>query len=225
MPKEVDPKDTKRAAAYELWMKAPNPMVTFFKTFDVTNLIRISRKRKLKFNMLMDYCIGRAAVKVKEFYILPVGDKLIQYDTIAVNTIVKNKEGEVSSCDLRYDSDLNRFNRQYLKYTAQTAESCKDRDLSENSMVIGTSAIIDTEIDGAVGMNSGIFNNTFIIWGRYKKKWFRYYLPLSFQFHHTQMDGAHAGRFLAELQDEIRQLGHKGILPAADQSRCRSGIQ
>lgn len=225
MPKEVDPKDTRRAAAYELWMKAPNPMVTFFKTFDVTDLVRISRKRKLKFNMLMDYCIGRAAVKVKEFYILPVGDKLIQYDTIAVNTIVKNKEGEVSSCDLRYDSDLNRFNRQYLKYTAQTAESCKDRDLSENSMVIGTSAIIDTEIDGAVGMNSGIFNNPFIIWGRYKKKWFRYYLPLSFQFHHTQMDGAHAGRFLAELQDEIRQLGHKGKLPAADQSRCRSGIQ
>ena len=225
MPKEVDPKDTRRAAAYELWMKAPNPMVTFFKTFDVTNLVRISRKRKLKFNMLMDYCIGRAAVKVREFYILPVGDKLIQYDTIAVNTIVKNKEGEVSSCDLRYDSDLNRFNRQYLKYTAQTAESCKDRDLSENSMVIGTSAIIDTEIDGAVGMNSGIFNNPFIIWGRYRKKWFRYYLPLSFQFHHTQMDGEHAGRFLAELQDEIRLLGHKGILPAADQSRCRSGIQ
>lgn len=88
MPKEVDPKDTTRAAAYALWMKAPNPMVTFFKTFDVTNLIKVSRKRSLKFNMLLDYCIGRAAVKVKEFYILPVGDKLIQYDTIAVNTIV-----------------------------------------------------------------------------------------------------------------------------------------
>lgn len=45
MPKEVDPKDTTRAAAYALWMKAPNPMVTFFKTFDVTNLIKVSRKR------------------------------------------------------------------------------------------------------------------------------------------------------------------------------------
>ncbi len=37
-------------------------------------------------------------------------------------------------------------------------------------MVIGTSAIVDTEIDGAVGMNSGIFNNPFIIWGRYHKE-------------------------------------------------------
>ena len=206
MPREVNPKVTRRAAAYELWMKAPNPMVTFFKTFDVTNLMKVSRRKNLKFNMLMDYCIGRAAVTVKEFYILPVGDKLMQYDTIAINTIVKNKEGEVSSCDILYDADLKKFNQQYLKYTAKVAAGCRDRDLSANSMVIGTSAIIDTEIDGAVGMNSGIFNNPFIIWGRYRKKWFRYYLPLSFQFHHTQMDGAHAGRFLANLQNEINSL-------------------
>ena len=206
MIKELNPKDTTRAMAYELWMKAPNPMVTFFKTLDVTNLIRISKRKGMKFNMLLDYCIGKAAVSVKEFYILPVGEKLMQYDKIAVNTIVKNKDGEVSSCDILYVEDLEEYNKQYLKYTVQVAENCQDRDLSNDSMVIGTSAIIDTEIDGAVGMNSGIFNNPFIIWGRYKKKWFRYYLALSFQFHHTQMDGAHAGRFLANLQNEISSL-------------------
>ena len=206
MIKELNPKDTTRAMAYELWMKAPNPMVTFFKTLDVTNLIRISKRNGMKFNMLLDYCIGKAAVGVKEFYILPVGEKLIQYDKIAVNTIVKNKDGEVSSCDILYVEDLEEYNKQYLKYTVQVAENCQDRDLSSDSMVIGTSAIIDTEIDGAVGMNSGIFNNPFIIWGRYKKKWFRYFLTLSFQFHHTQMDGAHAGRFLSNLQNEISSL-------------------
>ena len=206
MIKELNPKDTTRAMAYELWMKAPNPMVTFFKTLDVTNLIRISKRKGMKFNMLLDYCIGKAAVSVKEFYILPVDEKLMQYDKIAVNTIVKNKDGEVSSCDILYVEDLEEYNKQYLKYTLQVAENCQDRDLSNDSMVIGTSAIIDTEIDGAVGMNSGIFNNPFIIWGRYKKKWVRYYLTLSFQFHHTQMDGAHAGRFFANLQNEISSL-------------------
>lgn len=205
-PTAIDPKETTRAASYELWMNAPNPMVTFFKTFDVTNLVRVSKRNHLKFNMLMDYCIGKAAKTVKEFYLLPVGDKLIQYDTLAVNTIVKNKRGEVSSCDISQNDSLNEFNAEYLKHTALVAESCTDRDLSESSMVIGTSAIIDTEIDGAVGMNSGIFNNPFIIWGRYKKKFFRFYLTLSFQFHHTQMDGAHAGRFLANLQNEINIL-------------------
>ena len=206
MAREVNPKDTSRASAYELWMGAPNPMVTFFKTLDVTNLIKISKKKHMKFNMLLDFRIGKAAVSVKEFYILPVGEKLIKYDRIAVNTIVKNKTGEVSSCDISYTDDLEKFNQDYLKYTMQVAESCRDRDLSNDSMVIGTSAIIDTEIDGAVGMNSGIFNNPFIIWGRYRRKLFRYYLPLSFQFHHTQMDGAHAGKFLENLQNEINRL-------------------
>ena len=206
MPKEINPKETTRGAAYELWLKAPNPMVTFFKTLDVTNLVKVSKKRNLKFNMLLDFCIGKAATQVREFYMLPVGEKLMQYDTLAVNTIVKNKTGEVSSCDILFQPDLDAFNHDYLTYTAQVAQTCQDRDLSADSMVIGTSAILDTEIDGAVGMNSGIFNNPFLIWGRYRKKFFRYYLPLSFQFHHTQLDGAHAGKFLEKLQQEINQL-------------------
>lgn len=206
MPHPVHPNDTTRATAYALWMQAPNPMVTFFKTLDVTSLVKLSRKRGLKFNMLLDYCIGRAAVSIPEFFLLPVGKALMQYDSIAVNTIVLNRTGQVSSCDLPYSDTLEQFNRDYLTYTTQTAETCQDHDLSEESMVIGTSAIVDTELDGAVGMNSGIFNNPFLIWGKYRKRWFRYELPISFQFHHTQMDGAHAGRFLRNLQQEINQL-------------------
>ena len=206
MPKEVNPKDTTRAEAYDFWIHAPNPIVTFFKTFDVTNLIKVSKQRGMKFNMLLNYCIGKAAAGIKEFYLLPVGEKLIQYDQLAVCTIVKNLNGGVSSCDILFSDNLETFNQEYLTYTSQTAQTCHDRDLSKDCMVIGTSAIVDTEIDGAVGMYSGIFNNPFLIWGRYKKKWFRYYLTISFQFHHTQMDGSHAGKFLENLQAEINRL-------------------
>ena len=201
-PTAVDPKSTTRAAAFDLWMSAPNPMVTFFKTLDVTPLVRYSRRRGLKFNMLMCWCVGKAASGIKEFYLLPVGHELLKYDTIAVNTIVKNRTGEVSSCDVPFSDSLALFNADYLLLTREAAESCADHDLTD-SMVIGTSAIIDTEIDGAVGMNSGIFNNPFIIWGKYHKGLFRTTLKLSFQFHHTQMDGAHAGRFLQRLQEII----------------------
>jgi chloramphenicol O-acetyltransferase type A len=196
---EVNPKDTSRAYAFEMWMKAPNPMVTLFRTFDVTRLVKISKRKKLKFNMLMCYCIGKAAAAINEFYTLPVGDKLIKYDKIAVNLIVKNKSGGVSSCDILYTEDIEKFNADYLKYTLDSAEKSEDRDLSADCMVIGTSAVVVTEIDGAVGMYSGIFNNPFIIWGRYRRKFFRYNLPVSFQFHHTQMDGEQAGEFLENL--------------------------
>ena len=204
--REINPKDTTRAYAFNMWMQAPMPMVTLFKRLDVSRLVKISRKKGLKFNMLMCYCIGKAASGIKEFYLLPVGDKLMQYERIAVNTIVANRRGEVSSCDLPFSEDISQFNADYLRLTRQVAESCEDYDLSSESMVIGTSALVESEIDGAVGMYSGVFNNPFMIWGRYKRGWFKTSLSVSFQFHHTQMDGAHAARFLEALQREIYTL-------------------
>lgn len=205
MTQEINPKDTTRAYAFEMWMKAPMPMVTLIKTVDVTQLRRISKKRGLKFNMLMCWCIGKAATQIKEFYMLPVGDKLMKYDTIAVNTIVANCEGEVSSCDVPFSDNLDKFNEDYLSLTRKVAESCENHDIID-SMVIGTSALAQYEIDGAVGMYSGIFNNPFMIWGSYRRSWFKTSLTVSFQFHHTQMDGAQAARFLNLLQNGINGL-------------------
>lgn len=202
---EVNPKETTRAYAYEMWMKAPMPMVTLIKTLDVTRLRHISRKRGLKFNMLMCWCIGKAASQIKEFYMLPVGDKLIRYDTIAVNTIVANSGGEVNSCDVPFSDDLPRFNENYLRLTRKVSDTCENHDITD-SMVIGTSALAQYDIDGAVGMYSGVFNNPFMIWGAYRRRWFKTTLTISFQFHHTQMDGAHAARFLGKLQDAINSF-------------------
>ena len=182
------------------------PMVTFFKTLDVSNLLKISKNKRLKFNMLMCYCIGMAASKIKEFYMLPMNAKLMQFDTIAVNTIVANSVGEVSSCDLPFSKNLAQFNSDYLRLTKEVAKNCVDHDLSAESMVIGTSALAQYEIDGAVGMYSGIFNNPFMIWGKYRRAWLKTYLTVSFQFHHTQMDGAHAAQFLEYIQKEIDKI-------------------
>ena len=178
--REINPKETTRAYAFELWMKAPMPMVTFFKILDVSRLVKISKKSGMKFNMLMCWCIGKAASHVKEFFM-------------------------VSSCDVPFSDDLQLFNEDYLKLTMEVARSCENHDLTE-SMVIGTSALAQYEIDGAVGMYSGIFNNPFMIWGKYHKGFFRTTLTVSFQFHHTQMDGAHAAKFLDRLQQEINKL-------------------
>lgn len=205
MMQEVNPAETTRAYAFEMWMNVPMPMVTLFRTIDVSKLRKISKRSGLKFNMLLCWCIGKAASQVKEFFMLPVGDRLVRYDSIAVNTIVANKTGEVSSCDIPYSPDVAKFNANYLRLTQQVAETCENHDITD-SMVIGTSALVQYAIDGAVGMYSGIFNNPFMIWGRYRKSWFKTKLTLSFQFHHTQMDGAHAAKFLDILQTEINKV-------------------
>ena len=87
----------------------------------------------------------------------------------------------------------------------KVAATCENHDIVD-SMVIGTSALAQFDIDGAVGMYSGIFNNPFMIWGRYRKGWFKTTLVVSFQFHHTRWTGAHAAKILDLLQKEIDGL-------------------
>lgn len=203
--KEINPAQTKRAEAFALWMHAPMPMITLFKTLDVTRLVRLSR-RGWKFNLLLYWCIGKAASRTEEFYLLPAGEKLMQYEGLAVSTVVALPGGGISTCDIPFSGDLARFRRDYEALTAQVRSTGRAHDLGEESMVIGTSALARYEIDGAVNIYAGIYNNPFLIWGKYRKKFLRFLLPVSFQFHHVQMDGQEAATFLEHLQEEINQL-------------------
>ncbi len=205
MKQEINPQDTNRAMAFELWMKSPMPMVTLTKTFDVTRLYRVSRRRGLKFNMLLCWSIGRAASKMKEFYILPQNGKLYKYDRMAINVIVDNIKGGLSFCDIAVSDNLEQFNADYLHMTETVRQSCQDI-LDEEAVIVGTSALTRTELDCIVNQYSGIFTNPFLAWGRYRKGWLKTTLPISFQFHHAQMDGGHATHFLEQLQKIINMV-------------------
>ena len=202
MKQEIDPHDSSRAEAFRLWMSSPMPMVTLVKTMDVSRLTRISRQSGIKFTTLMCWCIGKAASGVEEFYTLPEGGRLFRYDRLAVNVIVQNNNGGINSCDIPFTDDLQQFDRDYKELTAGAASNCQSTFL-EDCMVIGTSAMVQTELDCIVNQYTDLFCNPMIMWGKYRKGLFKTTLPISFQFHHVQMDGGHAARFLEELQRTI----------------------
>lgn len=206
MKKEVDAGQTKRAEAFALWMRAPMPMITLFKSLDVTNPVRLSRRRGLKFNMLLCWCIGRAASRIEEFYLLPVDGGLMRYDSLAVSVVTATRDGGITTCDVPFSEDLPQFNQDYLSLTGRARDTCRPHSLDDDRMVIGTSALAQYDIDGAVNIYAGIYNNPFMVWGKYRRGVLRAKLPVSFQFHHTQMDGAHAAQFLDRLQMEITNL-------------------
>lgn len=202
MKQEIDPKQTSRALAFELWMKSPMPMVTLVKTFDVTRLRRASRRQGLKFNMLLCWCIGKVASQIPEFYLLPQDGKLFKYDRLGINVIVDNVQGGISNCDVPYNDDLQQFARDYDKLTKQSAATCRDIN-DDEAMIIGTSAVVGTELDCIINQYCGIYNNPFLVWGRYKRRWFSTTLTISLQFHHSQFDGRQAALFLERLQQTL----------------------
>ena len=130
MKAEIQPQETSRAQAFELWMSSPMPMVTLVKTLDVSRLVKACKKSSIKFTTLMCCCIG-------------------------------------------------------------------------------TSAMIQTELDCIVNQYTDKFSNPMVMWGKYRKGLLKTTLPVSFQFHHVQMDGGHAARFLQLLQDEIKNTNSK----------------
>lgn len=205
MKTEIQPQTSSRAEAFRLWMSSPMPMVTLVKTLDITRLIQVSRKNNIRFNTLMCWCIGKAASGVEEFFTLPEKGKLFRYDRLAINVIVDNSKGGINSCDIPFSDDLQQFNRDYLTLTATAARDCKSSFL-EDHLVVGTSAMVQTELDCIVNQYTDQFCNPFLAWGRYRKGWFKTTLPISFQFHHVQMDGGHAARFLDELQRTIMSI-------------------
>jgi chloramphenicol O-acetyltransferase type A len=205
MKKEINPQETSRAEAFSMWMSSPQPMVTLTKTFDVSRLVKVCRRTDMKFTSLMCWCIAKAASNIEEFYLLPENGKLFQFDRLAVNIVVQNIKGGISLCDVPYSDDMKQFNADYLELTCQAAKTCQSSAL-EDYMIIGTSALPQTELDAIVNQYSGRYNNPFLAWGRYRKGWFKTTLPISFQFHHAQMDGGHAACFLERLQQEINNL-------------------
>ena len=102
MKREINPQETSRAEAFELWMTSPMPMVTLTKTFDVSRVLKASKKSGIRFNALLCWCIGKAASLIKEFYLLPEQGKLFEYDRIAINVIVNNSKGGINSCDIPF---------------------------------------------------------------------------------------------------------------------------
>ena len=215
MKREINPQKSNRAEAFRMWMSSPMPMVTLVRTLDVSRLVKVSKKIEMKLTMLMCWCVGKAAGQVEEFYTLPVDGKLYHYDKLAINVIVENSKGGISSCDIPFSDDLQQFNRDYLMFTEQAANECKSSCFASDQrssafldehMVIGTSAMIQTELDCIINQYTDQFSNPMVMWGKYRHGLFKTTLPVSFQFHHVQMDGAHAAKFLQRLQNEIYKL-------------------
>ena len=205
MKTEIDPKTSPRAEAFELWMTSPMPMVTLTKRFDVSRVVRLSKRHGRKFNALLCWCIIKAASQVEQFYFLPEQGRLYRYDRLAVNVIVSNRKGGINSCDIPFTDSIDEFLEQYDRLTNKAAEECRSSFL-DDWMIVGTSAVIHTELECIVNQYTDKFCNPMVMWGRYRKGMFRTILPISFQFHHVQMDGGHGANFLDMLQTTISHL-------------------
>ncbi len=88
----------------------------------------------------------KSASRIEEFYLLPECGKFYKYDSLAINVIVNNSAGSISSCDIPYADELDKFFSDYMVMTQAASTSCHS-SFVDDAMVIGTSAMTATELD------------------------------------------------------------------------------
>lgn len=208
MKKTITPAEAGRELEYQYWIGNRMPMFHLTTTLDITRMVKLCRRNKrMKMNMLMCYCICKAAQQVKEFHTLISGKDIIWSDRINVQTILKDKNGQLRFVDLPMTKTLDEFVENYYRIGTEVYEKC-EHHLDTEALFVGTSCLSTSlPLDAVANQCNESFMNPFLMWGAYKKVFpWRYKLSISMQIHHVQMNGAEACRYLEILQREINNL-------------------
>jgi len=206
MRRFITPQEAGRKFAYDSWIENTMPMVTVVSTLDVTRVVRYSKRKKMKLNMLMCYCILKAAYPIREFFYFLDGKQMVYAERLTIQTILNTKQGGLGFCDIPYCETLEEFSKYYDNNSRLVIKSSQHL-LDTDGAPIYTSCVPNLYLDAAVNQYCNKFSQPFIVWGRYRKAFlWRYKLPISFQFHHVQMDGQTVGTFFNNLQEEFNKL-------------------
>lgn len=186
--------------------EGPGQEMTCSCILDVTGLIQTSRRKNLEPDMLMAYCIGRAASTVEGFCQLPAADGLAQNRPVAVGISVENADGGTNFCDILYEADLDRFCIGYRWHRKQAVLSCRDRDLSANCVVIRTAAYPGVWDISDKGLGLGCKEGPSVCWGKYlRRRWDRvtqYFLKAYFKYNCALVNDTQTDAFLLALRYE-----------------------
>lgn len=202
--KKIDVTTFDRKDMYERFMNYSNPIGTITATVNITKLIKLKKKGH-KLNALLNYCILKAAYRIKEFHYYQSEDGLYYYDDINMLGIVFGKDGHLYLSTWNFFDNYLDFEKNYIKNNLEVYNTNKPI-LSNDTAVLSSSSFVQYPIDSVdIDMGKEI-THCFFTWGKYKKHCFRYYQSISLRFHHAFFDGGHIGLFFKYLQEEIYKL-------------------
>lgn len=196
--------ESERAMQYNQWKDAPLPMVTVGRVFDITRLVKRSKREKRKLNMLLCHAIGMAAKDIPQFYTVLNGDCFDVFDELAIQVIVDCGGDRIRYCDVPFSENIEDFERDYNSYINRVRET-KEHLTTTDRAEIDTSAVVSTELDTVSNQYAGR-NNPFLCWGKYRRNWLgRCSVQIFLHFNHIQMDGYHIAAFYNRLQAIINR--------------------
>ena len=200
--REINPQATTRAYAFEMWMQALNPMVTFFKNLDVTNLIRYAKEKGGSTFHAILWAAVKAANSVPELRQRIVGGKIVEYEHCNAGYTVALEDHTFCNCYTESRMSLDAF---FVDAAKRQEEAKKHPGFvnpdEEETGLIFTSCIpwlSFTQVIQPAPIPADC--NPRIVFGKYIPEGERTLMPLHIQCNHALVDGFHVAEFYREFQ-------------------------
>ncbi len=176
---------------------------------DVTKLVRLSKRRHMKFYPSMIWVVSKVVNAHDEFkYGWDAGGDLIRWEYISPSYAVFHKEDQnFTKLVTEFCSGLYDFHSRFL---ADQNLYKDQRAFAENQPLnffdVSCLPWVRYQHFDVHVFDEGKFLAPVITWGKFEPERGRYLMPLSMNIHHAVADGYHLSRFFLEVQELIDSL-------------------
>jgi len=198
----IDQATWPRREQFKLFLGFGFPYFSLTADVDIT-AYRNALPKGGRFTIGLVYAIASAANSVPEFRQRIRGDDVIEFDTVHPSIIVLNDQDAFRFCVFPFANDFADFSKDAPARIEQAQLASSMYDLPDQDDFLFLTAIPGISFTGVMHAAPIHAPDSVprIAWGKYRDVAGRIMLPLNVQVHHALIDGIHASRFYAKVEE------------------------
>jgi chloramphenicol O-acetyltransferase type A len=200
----IDQESWPRKEQFELFHSFGFPYFSLTVDIDIT-AYRSALPKGGRFTIGLAYALAAAANRVPEFRQRLRGNDVIEFETVHPSIIVLTKDEAFRFCVFPFAEDFATFSAnapERMEKAQQAPSMFSEPDQEDFLYLTGIPWISFTGLMHPLPMK-GQDSVPRIAWGKYRDVGGRTLLPLNVQVHHALVDGIHAGRFFAGVEEKL----------------------
>jgi len=201
--KYIDMESWPRRKHFEVFNGFDYPHFNVCADVEVTELQEAFKGVSASFTLGLTYALARAANSIPEFRYRIREGRVIEYDVVHPSITILLEDETFSFCTLKYVDDFPEFIQDSEKIVSRVKENPVLADEPGQDDLLYMTSIPWISFTGfmhPIHMHP-VDSVPRIAWGKIFQKDSSLYMPLSVQGHHGLMDGLHAGRYFARVQE------------------------
>ena len=201
--KYIDMESWPRRKHFEVFNGFDYPHFNVCADVEVTELKAAFKGVSASFTLGLTYALARAANSIPEFRYRIREGRVIEYDVVHPSITILLEDETFSFCTLKYVDDFPEFIQDSEKIVSRVKENPVLADEPGQDDLLYMTSIPWISFTGfmhPIHMHP-VDSVPRIAWGKIFQKDSSLYMPLSVQGHHGLMDGLHAGRYFARVQE------------------------